>query len=152
MKLRLGLEEYLAKVCEGPVDHEREYPNHETDHKGNVTNNGFIFYEQQIFRIPPDKKVMIHSMSYAAPVLAYIFDLPMYRKGPQDGSGEISIPEAITRDFREWRFERVPGAWKRFLEKNGCPGKPQDLPVDAIADLRAYEYGGRKELIERYLL
>ncbi len=86
-------------------------------------------------------------MSGAAPVLAYLFDLPIYDKG----GGLRPIPKAIAEDFERWQFDRVPGAWERFLAKNGV-SSPNELRVRPRADLTSYEYGGRKELIGRYLL
>ena len=105
-------------------------------------------YEQQRSNFAADAKVVVHSMSQAAPVLAYLFDLPIYAKG----NDIEEVRRNITRDFERYQFDRVPGAWERFLEKNGCPGKPQNLPVSPQADITTYEHGGRKELIERYLL
>ncbi len=145
-KRRASLDAYIAKVRSGPVNHRREYPK-SGDHENNVNNNGFIFYEAQHTQFPPDAKVLMHSMSLAAPVLAYIFDLPIYAKN--DKPEEVA--ECVQRDFLEWRFNKIPGAWQRFLNKNGVTD-PCELPVRPQADLRNYEYGGRKELIERYLL
>ncbi len=154
---RSSLDAYLAKVRAGAVDHWKEYPN-AGDHGGtgdkkiykNVYSNGFIFYEQQRSRIPFEAKVLMHSMSLAAPVLAYIFDLPIYKKGEHAGNGERGIPDTIQRDFSSWQFDHVPGAWDRFVQKNG--GNVQKMSLHPQADLTSYEHGGRKELIERYLL
>ena len=144
---RGALEAYMQKVRGGPVNHWNEYPR-DGDHKGNVNNNGFLFYEQQRSHFAANGKVVVHSMSEAAPILAYLFDLPLYTKG----NDMEEVRRNITHDFERWQFDRVPGAWERFLEKNGCSGKPQDLAHSPYADLSKYEYGGRKELIERYLL
>lgn len=146
---RAGLEAYLEKVRAGPVNHWKEYPRN-GDHEGNVHNNGFLFYQQQRPKIPSDKKVLVHSMSEPAQVLAYLFDLPIYVKG-EPIAGMRTVPEQIKKDFREWYFERIPGAWERFLAKNGIQNS-NELCVSPYADLTGYEYGARKELIERYLL
>ncbi len=144
-KRRASLDAYLAKVRAGPVDYWKEYPR-DKDHEGNINGNGFIFYEQQHAHFSSNAKILMHSMSLAAPVLAYIFDLPIYAKN--DNSEEVA--KRVQRDFSEWRFARVPGAWERFVQKNGRD--VQKMSVHPRADLTSYEYGGRKELIERYLL
>lgn len=144
-KRRASLDAYLAKVRAGPVDYWKEYPR-DGDHEGNINGNGFIFYEQQHAHFPSNAKILMHSMSLAAPVLAYIFDLPIYAKNDEPEE----IARQLQRDYSEWRFDHILNAWERFVQKNG--GDVQKLPIRPQADLSNYEYGGRKELIERYLL
>ena len=144
---REALKVYMQKVRAGSIDHWEQYP-HDGDHKGNVNNNAFFLYEQQRSNFAADAKVVVHSMSQAAVVLAYLFDLPIYAKG----NDVDEVRRNITHNFERWQFDHVPGAWERFLEKNGCQGRPQDLPHRPQADITTYEYGGRKDFIERYLL
>lgn len=138
---RERLNKYLEKVRSGSVNHLNDYPK-SGDHENNVDNNGFIFYEQQRSHIPDYAKVLVHSMSGAAPVLAYIFELPIYAKNetPEE------IARQLQRNYSEWRFEKVPSAWERFVQKNG--GNVQNIPISPQPNLASYEYGGRKELIE----
>lgn len=143
---RAALDEYLNKVRTGPINHWKEY-NWKGDHQRNVNNNGLIFYEQLHQHIPSDKKVVVHSMSLNVPILAYLFDLPMYQKHSQPVD---DIKQNITQHFINLRFDHIPGAWDRFVQKIG--GDIQKAWSIAAPDLSIYECGGRKELIERYLL
>ncbi|PIN79715.1 hypothetical protein COV16_02820 [Candidatus Woesearchaeota archaeon CG10_big_fil_rev_8_21_14_0_10_34_8] len=140
---RAALEAYIAKVRTGLVDHFNDYPRKE-DHEDNVYNNGFIFYGGVQF--PEDAKVVVHSMSLAAPVLAYIFGLPIYTKNdrPEEAA------EQLKKDFAAWRFDRVSGAWERFIAMNG--GNIDKIPLSPVADLSFYEHGGRTEFIKHYIL
>ncbi len=60
----------------------------------------------------------MHSMSGAAPVLAYIYDLPLYAKTEREDD-VAQLPERIKKDFREMQFDRPPGAYERFVAKMG---------------------------------
>lgn len=141
---RAALDAYIAKVRSEIVDHWREYPR-DGDHKDNVDNNGFIFFERHYNLIPLDAKVLVHSMSGAAPVLAYLFDLPIY--GKNNDPAEVRRVLLTSFDRREY----PPWAHQRFIGKVGDLGKWYEARCPAPT-LDCYEYGGRRELIERYLL
>ncbi|MBI5001784.1 hypothetical protein HZC31_00195 [Candidatus Woesearchaeota archaeon] len=142
---RASLDAYLVKVCAGVVDHWKEYPS-DGDHQGNVNNNGFIFYEQQRSHFAPEAKVLVHSMSDAAPVLAYLLDLPMYSKNTNlEGVRQELLGGFDRCEYPRWlrdRFVQKVGGDIAQWYVNDCPAP----------DLQNYELGARKELIERYLL
>lgn len=151
---RAALAAYLAKVRDGPVNYWEEYPNYK-NREEDIPNNFVPFYRTCLSRLSADKKVLVFSSSNEAPVLAYLFDIPIYAKN-QDGE---KVPLELVRKFAARDFSRPfsrfgvhEGVEEQFLQKiggnigrwynDGCPAP----------NLKGYEYGGMKELIERYLL